>query len=71
MNERLRQLARQATRVIEPDDADYRRETFDKAKFAELIIKECCEVADTLHLYLQPMTVKKLITRHFGVSDAT
>ena len=40
MNERLRQFAEQATRVTEPDDADYRHETFDKAKFAELIIKD-------------------------------
>jgi len=35
--------------------------------FAELIVLECCEVADTLHLYLPPMTAKKLIARHFGV----
>ena len=30
-------LAREATRVIEPDDPDYRQEIFDKEKFANLV----------------------------------
>jgi hypothetical protein len=41
MNERIQELAALATKVTEPDDADYRHETFDKAKFAELIVLEC------------------------------
>jgi hypothetical protein len=36
-------------------------------RFADLIIRECADVADTLHLYLPSMTAKKLIARHFGV----
>ena len=40
MNERIKELAALATTVVEPDDPDYRHETFDKAKFAELIIKD-------------------------------
>ena len=43
------------------------RETVERA--AEAIVLECCEVADTLHLYLPPMTAKKLIVRHFGVEE--
>jgi len=37
MNERIRQLAEQATGAEEYDGFRY----FDKAKFAELIIEEC------------------------------
>ena len=40
MNEIIKELAEQATTVTEPDDPDYRHETFDKEKFAELIIKD-------------------------------
>jgi hypothetical protein len=38
-------LAREATRVIEPDDHDYRQEIFDKEKFANLVAaaeREAC-----------------------------
>ena len=41
MNERIQELIQQATRVIEPDDPDYRQEIFDKKLFAELIVLEC------------------------------
>jgi len=40
MNERIQELIQQATRVIEPDDPDYRQEIFDKKLFAELIVLE-------------------------------
>ena len=41
----------------------------EEEKFAELIIKQCCNVVDTLHLYLPTMTAKKLILEHFGVTE--
>lgn len=41
MNERIRELIAQATKVVEPNDPDYRHEIFDKEKFAELIVREC------------------------------
>lgn len=41
MNERIRELMAQATKVVEPNDPDYRHEIFDKEKFAELIVREC------------------------------
>lgn len=46
MNERIRKLAEQATKVFEPNDPDYRYESFDKNKFAELIIQECIGVTE-------------------------
>ena len=47
MNERIKQLAEQATDTIEIDNPDtgitHHREFFDKKKFAELIVAECIE----------------------------
>ena len=43
-------LAREATRVIEPDDPDYRQEIFDKEKFANLVAaaeREACAKLET------------------------
>jgi hypothetical protein len=73
MNERIRQLVRQADFVLY-EDGNFRAEpgqwiNEELEKFAELIVKQCCEVADTLHLYLPTMTAKKLIVRHFGVES--
>jgi hypothetical protein len=44
MNKHIKRLAEQATRVFEPNDPDYRYETFDKNKFAELIVQECLDI---------------------------
>ena len=41
----------------------------EEEKFAELIVKQCCNVVDTLHLYLPTMTAKKLILERFGVTE--
>ena len=46
MNERIKALAEQSTKVFEPNDPDYRYESFDKNKFAELIIQECIGVTE-------------------------
>jgi hypothetical protein len=49
MNERIQELAEQATDVIEIVNPDtgvtHTREFFDKEKFAELIVQECAQVA--------------------------
>jgi len=64
MNERIQQLIQQATRVIEPDDPDYRQEIFDKKLFAELIVKECASfVGDE-----NSQAVKKMF-KHFGIEE--
>jgi hypothetical protein len=57
MNERIRQLAEQAT-TEEADGFKY----FDKEKFAELIVRECANVA--LREDHEP---DECILRHFGV----
>lgn len=65
MNERMRKLAEQATKVFEPNDPDYRYESFDKNKFAELIVLECANYASRNweHGHLLAQDLKQ----HFGV----
>ena len=69
MNERIRELAEQATSIVEsppnregwPSSYAY----FDKEKFAELIVRECANVAadhDALDIYEE-------IREHFGVEE--
>ena len=45
MNERIQELAQQATTYIEPTSTSGEGWIFDKEKFAELIIKETLQVA--------------------------
>ena len=81
MNERIRQLAEQATTYIDPSANDGVCWNFDKEKFAEFIVRECidivkptphheaypqCYLGDVDGLELLENKVKK-IKEHFGV----
>jgi len=46
MNERIRELAEQATTIEYGVDNGFDRVTFDKEKFAELIVRECVRVGE-------------------------
>ena len=59
MNERIKELAEQATTYIDPSANDGVCWDFDKEKFAELIIRECC-------IALNPM-LRDMISRGQGV----
>ena len=63
MNERIKELAEQATTYIDPSANDGVCWNFDKEKFAELIVRECAWVADTA----EPYQTSDLILKHFGV----
>ena len=66
MNERIRQLVRQAGL----DDADFFIEDWDNvplAKFAELIVWECARVADIAYEN-KCVWIGKDIVKHFGVA---
>ena len=63
MNERIQQLAEQATTYIDPSANDGVCWNFDKEKFAQLIVRECARVADTA----EPYQTSDLILKHFGV----
>lgn len=43
MNERIKQLAKQATTIEYGVDNGFDRVTFDQEKFAELIVRECLD----------------------------
>lgn len=67
MNKRIRELIAQAT------DRDFDRVSFDKEKFAELIIRECAKVAwqhtpETEDLEYSHL-IKDKILANFGVTE--
>jgi hypothetical protein len=54
MNERIRELAEQATLVetyTSHDGSVHEGKSVDLEKFAELIVKECARIADRKYLY--------------------
>lgn len=55
MNERIQELAEQATTIEYGADNGFDRVTFNKEKFAELIVKKC-----TAHIELQSQELRKL-----------
>jgi len=76
MNERIKELAEQATSLYQTMDGEW-EEDFDKEKFAELIVRECMvcsawvgrvnktaiEPAHTAH------AINQRIKEHFGVEE--
>jgi len=62
MNERIRELAEQAQKVVGYTDGGYTEiKALDQEKFAELIVKECMRITGATPSMTE--TVKK----HFGV----
>jgi hypothetical protein len=59
MNERIRQLAEQATTYIEPTADSGEGWIFDKEKFAESIVRECVDICNQAILQNQD-TLSKL-----------
>ena len=48
MNERIKELAEQATTYIDPSANDGVCWNFDKEKFAELIVQECLNICEEM-----------------------
>jgi hypothetical protein len=81
MNERIRELAEQATTYIEPTSNSGEGWIFDKEKFAELIVRECRDIVEQdmklAHIQMIPLTLEKYansrlrekIREHFGVEE--
>jgi hypothetical protein len=74
MNERIKELALQAEfkvyegdRVGTPGYGDYIKDGALE-KFAELIVKECCEVAHC-NFHVDGLTLGGILTEHFGVEE--
>ena len=74
MNERIKQLIKQAT-TIEEHKWGVSYDNFDKEKFAELIVRECMEVASPNYMstpedsvYYVEQAINR-IAEHFGVEE--
>ena len=67
MNERIRQLAEQAT-TYHNGGLGTEIELFDKEKFAELIVGECVSVCENSN-YEFGTIFTKMIKEHFGVKE--
>jgi hypothetical protein len=46
MNERIRELLKQATKEVDPHDRVWVFSKVDQAKFAELIVRECADIGE-------------------------
>ncbi len=82
MNERIRELEKQATETVKCGlNGTSTAESFNRKKFAELIVKECVNVAVAKDSgYMHPAnvagymaagrsTAARLIKEHFGVEE--
>ena len=74
MNERIRQLLNEATSGLEPDISPQRTVTLNEMeKFAELIVKECANMAESFHHHQYDFTgnleLHEFIKTHFGVEE--
>jgi hypothetical protein len=71
MNQRIQQLAEQATSIVEmvgPQGYTSSYANFDREKFAELIVRECAGRVDWI-LAEGGRTQGDLIREHFGVES--
>ena len=76
MNEQIRELAEQATKHYPATESSGEFSTFDKEKFAELIVKECADVVEgfvlteevSLDEYVD-YEASDVLKKHFGVQE--
>jgi len=76
MNERIKELAEQATNDVKDEFGHWINSEFNKEKFAELIVRECIDIAGKEDFdvmmkegYPCSQTAKK-IKQHFGVAQS-
>ena len=72
MNERIQELLKQAGGIQHDEDGDELTAILvgkDLEKFAELIVKECMEVANTYQNVGGNCYVDDMIAKHFGVEE--
>ena len=71
MNERIKELALQAQKVVGYTDGGYTPiMTLDQEKFAQLIVKECCNILDPgEHQLIARFQARKWLQEHFGVEE--
>ena len=67
MNDRIKQLAEQATTYIEPTATSGEGWIFNKEKFAELIVQECMKLNSKELSITAIERLLPLYAEHFGV----
>ena len=68
MNERIRELEKQATEIVRCGlNGTSTTESFNRKKFAELIVRECAEIALTEAQSNGNFDTFNKIVKHFGV----
>ena len=66
MNERIRELLKQATQTTNHYGFD--QTCVDQEKFAQLIVRECAEVAHC-NFHVDGLTLGTILKKHFGVEE--
>ena len=67
MNNRIKLLAEQSYNDVKDEFGHWINIEFDKEKFAELIVRECADVATiNAHQWASPGTY---VLKHFGVEE--
>jgi hypothetical protein len=71
MNERIKQLAIEANLISQESNGfDPTRLSIAQQKFAELIVKECCNILDPgEHQLIARFQARKWLQEHFGVEE--
>jgi hypothetical protein len=69
MNEKIKQLAEQATTYIEPTSTSGEGWIFNKEKFAELIIRECADIVENQGRFLRYDVLAKKIKENFEIKN--
>ena len=74
MNERIRELAEQATKHYPATESSGEFSTFDKEKFAELIIRECMDLLEDYTtdvnvggIQYNVLSADETLQKHFGL----
>ncbi len=65
MNERIKELVEKSYIYDKQNDSSF----FNKEKFAELIVRECCAIADEVERADMDSFASKFIKAHFGVEQ--
>ena len=67
MNERIRELSKQAAEFIEENSVNWVQEEFEQ-KFAQLIVQECAEIAHC-NFHVDGLTLGGILKKHFGIKE--
>ena len=65
MNEKIKQLAQNAGSIYDPQEGI---QVFNKEKFAQLVVRECCDIFVELRTRSADLVVKD-VKKHFGIEE--